>query len=117
MPQLKDHLPHVNAAQVVKACFAYLHGISDFPPDMQVMASAVLVRVIAERAGLDLGQLLDAARRVEQDADTFFQRETKALRDYVDGEIKDFDPKSINPVSIDLAVQAIERKQLEMSSK
>lgn len=116
MPQLKDHLPHVNAVKVVKGCFAYLSGISDFPPDIQVMSAAVLVRVIADRAGLDLSQLLDAARRVELDADTFFQREAKALRDYVDGEIKDFDPKSINPVSIDMAVQAIERKQLEMAS-
>jgi hypothetical protein len=115
MPQLKDHLPNVNAAQTLKACFGALHGFSDFPPDYQVMAAAVLVRVIAERAGLDLSQLLDAARRVEMDADTYFQREAKALRDYVDGEIKDFDPKSINPVSVETAVKAIERKQLEMA--
>jgi hypothetical protein len=48
----------------------------------------VLFTVICEELKLDPSELISKATRVAKDADGFFTRETKALRDYVKGELK-----------------------------
>lgn len=93
MPQLRDHLATLKPHSAIQWGFAALSGMSDATPDYQVMAAALLLKVMCDRTGLDPSQLLDAAGRVERDADDFFRREVKALRDYVDGEIKNWDPQ------------------------
>lgn len=94
MANIKDHIAVMDAHRAVQAAFAALSGLGDNTPDYQVLGCALLLRVIAERAGLDLSELINQAGRMEKDADDFFRREVKALRDYVDGEIKNWDPKA-----------------------
>lgn len=54
----------------------------------QVLGVAILLLALAEQIGLDKSQLLNQAERITTDADTYYTREVKALRDYIKGELK-----------------------------
>lgn len=107
MPQLKDHITTLNAHKAIQASFAALTGLANETPDYQVAATALLLRVMVDRAGLDMNTVLDQARRMETHADDFFRREVKALRDYVDEEIKRWTPTN-RPVSAEVYQRAFD---------
>lgn len=88
MSRLTNHMSTVRAAQAVQSAYAQISSVQHLTPAEQVSGAAILFRVISMNTGIPVDQLLDTAARMEKDADTFYQRETKALRDYVQGELK-----------------------------
>ena len=85
---VKDKLPFVTAEAGVRAAFASLDSIQALRPEEQVAGVGVLFGAMCAGLGLDPSQVLDASyRRMAQD-DSFHKREVKALRDYVQGELR-----------------------------
>lgn len=83
-----DYLPVTNAQAAVQTAFAAISAIQHLPANEQLAGIAYLFNITAKRAGMTVSELVDVAERMERDADTYFQRETKALRDYVDNELR-----------------------------
>lgn len=81
-------LSTIRAHQAVQAGYAMVSAAQVFTPAEQVAGIAVVFNEMAERLGVSVAELLDKARRIAAQDDTFFQREVKALRDYIDGELR-----------------------------
>jgi hypothetical protein len=84
----KDQLNSIISFHAVESAYAAVSAIQSYPKHKQVAGVAVLFTVICEELKLDPSELISKAARVAKDADGFFTRETKALRDYVKGELK-----------------------------
>ena len=84
----RDQLNSVVSFHAVEAAYAAVSALQAMPPAKQVMGAAVLFSVLCEELKLDPSELINKAQRVAKDADGFFTREMKALRDYVKGELK-----------------------------
>lgn len=84
----RDQLNSVVSFHAVEAAYAALSAIQAMPKHKQVMGAAVLFTVICEELGMEPSELINKAQRVAKDADGFFTREMKALRDYVKGELR-----------------------------
>jgi hypothetical protein len=82
------HIPFVEPRMTVQAAYGALSAIQHERPGVQVMASAILFFVLADELKLDISQLISQASRITTDDDTYFRREVKALRAYVQGELK-----------------------------
>lgn len=83
-----DQLPFVEPRTTVQAAYGVLSALQGERPGVQVAAAAVLFYVLADELKLDLSQLINQASRIASDDDTYFRREVKALRAYVQGELK-----------------------------
>jgi hypothetical protein len=83
----KDQLNSINAYKAVEIAYDAISFLQQHKPHEQVAGLAVLMRVVADRTGVSVSELMSKAERIERDADTFFRRELKALRDYIDQEI------------------------------
>jgi hypothetical protein len=81
-------LPFTNANSAVQAAYAQVSAVQHLPAHEQVAGAALLLNVMSKNANVSVSELLNQAGRMEHDADTFFQREVKALRDYVAGELR-----------------------------
>lgn len=57
-------------------------------PEEQVAGVAVLFAAMCEGLSLNPSQVIDASYRRMSVDDTFHKREVKALRDYVQGELR-----------------------------
>ena len=79
---LKDRINTAAPLDVVQSAYAQVSAVQSFPAHIQALGAAYLIRAICETTRLDLSQLMDQCRRIEHDADNFFNRETKALHDY-----------------------------------
>jgi len=88
MPLNRDALFSVNARYAVHAAYAALDGAQSLPKSLQVAGIAVLFHEVCDVLQLDPSQLLDMARRVRRDAELNYSLEAKALRDYIQHEIK-----------------------------
>lgn len=84
----KDLLNSVVSFHAVEAAYAAVSAVQTMPKHKQVAGIAVLFTVICEELKLSPSELINKASRIAKDADTFYTRETKALRDYVQGELK-----------------------------
>jgi hypothetical protein len=84
----KDQLNSVVSFHAVEAAYAAVSAVQAMPKAKQVAGVAVLFAVICEELKLDPSELINKAQRMSKDADGFFTREMKALRDYVQGELK-----------------------------
>lgn len=84
----KDQLNSVSSIEVLRDVVAIVDRIQDYPGSRQVAAVAVTFRIYSEVLGIDPSELINKAQRIVKDADTFFTREAKALRDYVREEVK-----------------------------
>ena len=82
-----DQLPYSDPTTVVRTAYAALSAIQDETPGHQVAGVAVLLREMCEGLRLDLSQVIASAHAIAAANDTFFQREVKSLRDYVQGEL------------------------------
>jgi hypothetical protein len=88
LPIVRDKLPFVPAGISSRVAFAALDGVQvAFRPEEQVAGIAVLFVAFCDGLGIDHSQLIDATRRRMNHDDTFFKRELKALRDYIQGEL------------------------------
>jgi hypothetical protein len=83
----KDQLNSINAYRAVEVAYDTVSHLQQYQAHEQVAGLAVLMHVMADRTGVSVSELMSKAERIELDADTFFRRELKALRDYVDKEI------------------------------
>jgi hypothetical protein len=83
----KDQLNGINAHKAVEIAYDTISFLQQHKAHEQVAGLAVLMKVMADRTGVSVSELLSKAERIERDADTFFRREIKALRDYIDQEI------------------------------
>lgn len=81
-------LPSVNPLTVVQAAYNAASSLQTFTPGEQVAAAAVLLKVMSERTGVSISELLNKAERMEKDADTNYTREIRALREYVKEELR-----------------------------
>lgn len=84
----KDKLNSSNPKQTIDAAYAALSSIQDRPAHVIVAGISVLFVELAEQTGIGVSELVSKAQRISRDGDTFFDREVKALRDYVKGELK-----------------------------
>lgn len=82
-----DRLNNLRPQQAVQAAFAQLSSTQHLTPAEQLAGAALLLREMAVNSGIPVSELLNKAERIAVDADTFFHRELKALRDYVKGEL------------------------------
>jgi len=83
-----DKLFSVPARQTVQAAYGSLSANQHEQPAVQVMAAAVLFKVLAEELCLDISQLLSSAARLIKHDDNPYRAEVAALREYVKGELK-----------------------------
>jgi hypothetical protein len=83
-----DKLNSIISFHAIDGAYAAVSAIQGFEKHKQVAGAAVLFTVICEELGLNPSELISKASRIAKDADGFFTRETKALRDYVKGELK-----------------------------
>lgn len=86
--RISDHIPFVDPRTSTQAAYGALSAVQGEHPAVQVVAAAVLFKTLCEELKLDVSQLLDQARRIINDDDTYYRREVKALREYVKGELK-----------------------------
>lgn len=84
----QDQLPFVEPRHTVQTAYAQLSSIQGERPGVQVASAAVLFFVICDELKLDVSQLMCQASRIAKDDDSYFRREVKALRAYVQGELK-----------------------------
>lgn len=85
---LRDQLPFTHPMQAVQTAYGALSAVQHEAPAVQVAASAVLLRAIADELQLDLSELLSMAARIIHDDDTPYRHEVAAFRSYVRGELK-----------------------------
>lgn len=83
-----DQLYSAPARQTVQAAYGALDSIQHETPAVQVMATAVLFKAIAEELKLDVNQLLASAAAIIKHDDNPYRTEVSALRAYVAGELK-----------------------------
>lgn len=83
-----DQIPFSDPTTVVRTAYAALSAVQGETPGHQVAGVAVLLREMCDGLKLDLSEVLSSAHRIASANDTFFQREVKALRDYVQGELR-----------------------------
>lgn len=57
-------------------------------PGEQVAGIALLFKVMSERSGVSVSELLDKVARMEHDADTYYTTHIASLREYVKQEIR-----------------------------
>lgn len=88
MNRTKDHLPFVEPRRAVQTAYAALSAIQGESSGVQVRAVAVLFKTLVEELKLDVSELLNSTERTIKADDTFFQREVRALRAYITGELK-----------------------------
>lgn len=84
----RSNLAATNASDAVTAAYTQISAVQDLPAAQQVAGAALLFHSICENLQVSPHELLNKAMRMEKDADTFFQREAKALREYVKGELR-----------------------------
>jgi len=84
----KDRLNSVAPIRAIQQAYAVADRLQDMPSEEQVVALAVAFQLYAEVLRLDPSELLNKAQRIVNDGDTHYTREAKALRDYVQQEVK-----------------------------
>lgn len=85
----KDKLNSINKRDAVTAAFVALDAVQNLAPHVQVAAVAVLFTAFADTTRIGVSELVDKARRITKDDDTYYQREVKALRDYIQQELSE----------------------------
>lgn len=85
---IKDKLCFVSASDAVRVAYAGIDRLQGERPEHQVAAVCILFKEFSEQLGISPSELIDRASRMANDNDTFFQRELKALRDYITQELR-----------------------------
>lgn len=83
-----DKLNSINPHLAIQAAFQAVDSLQQFPAHQQLAGVAVLFNTVCDGLGIDPSDLINKAQRITKDADGYFTREAKALRDYVQGELK-----------------------------
>jgi hypothetical protein len=83
-----DQLPFVEPRTTVQAAYGALSALQSETPGTQLGACVVLFLALVEELKLDVSQLLNQASRIATDDDTFYRPEMRALKAYIQGELK-----------------------------
>jgi hypothetical protein len=83
-----DRLNTTNADEATTAAYAAISALQSFPAATQVAGAVLLTHIIAQTLRMTPSELFNKAARMEKDADTYYQRRIKALRDYCNGELR-----------------------------
>lgn len=83
-----DQLPFVEPRSTIQTAYAALSAIQGERPGTQLGACAVLILALVEELKLDINQLLNQASRIAKADDTFYRPEVRALKAYIQGELK-----------------------------
>jgi len=88
-----DHLHHFGCTpgdmQALRnTSFAILNRMQDAKPSVQLLATAVALRAMAESLNLNLSDLMQQASNVLRAADGPFGTHIQAIRDYAAGELR-----------------------------
>ena len=84
----KDLINSANPFDVLHAAYAALSGAQDKRPEAQVLGFAVLFREAATVLRLDHSELMRIAESICKDADAPWFSNVRALREYIDKEVK-----------------------------
>jgi len=84
----RDELNSMSPAKAVQVAYFTATQLQDFRPAEQVAGVALFLNELCEQVGIDARETLNKGGRMAVDADTFYQREVKALRDYIKGELR-----------------------------
>lgn len=82
-----DQLNNLRSLDAVQGAVAVVDRLQDLPAAQQVAGLAVAFVIFAETLRISPSALINKAERMVTNADTFYTRDVKALRDYVEGEI------------------------------
>lgn len=82
-----DLINNTTAKAAAQVAFAAVSAVQSLPRGAQVAGVALLLKIICDELYLDLSEMINKAGRMAADADTHYQREVQALRDYVQGEL------------------------------
>jgi hypothetical protein len=85
---LRDHINGADPALVVQAAYAALSGAQSLRPHHQILGAALLFRAMCANLKLDASQLLSQAERIEKDADQYWAAEVRALRQFIQEELR-----------------------------
>lgn len=85
---LTDQLNHVSPVAVTRAGVAVVDTLTDFPKATQIQVLAMLNILVCEEFGRDVRSEMERANRVAKDGDGVFKPEVRALRAYINGELK-----------------------------
>lgn len=88
MSALRDRLSSVSPKAAMTTAFVALDAIQALPAAEQVAGIWTLAFAFARDAGLDVSNLLNQTERRFADGDTFYQREGKALVEYIKEEVR-----------------------------
>jgi hypothetical protein len=84
----KDQLPFVSASQAVQGAYAAISAVQHMTPAEQVAGISLLFAEMSQQLALDPSAITNQASRRATDADTYYAREVKALREYLNKEIR-----------------------------
>lgn len=84
----RDALNSLHPQVAVQAAYHIADRLQDHRPAAQIAGVALLLNELCAAVGLDAGEVINKSARMAKDADTFFNREVKALRDYIKGELR-----------------------------
>lgn len=83
-----DQLNSVNPHGAVQAAYSAVSALQTFRPAEQIAGAGVLIATICAETGISPSDLLEKAARMAAHADTYYTREIKALRHYVQEELR-----------------------------
>lgn len=84
----KDDLNTLHPQAAIQAAYHIADRLQDFRPAAGIAGAALFLKVVCEELHLDLSDVINKSVRMGKDADTFFNREVKALRDYIKEELR-----------------------------
>lgn len=82
----RDQVNSMDPKRAVMAAYDIASKLQDFRKAEQIAGAALFLGEVCAVLGLDVRELHNQSARMAADADTFFSREVKALRDYIKGE-------------------------------
>lgn len=83
-----DKLYSVHPIRAYDAAYAAISSLQSFRPEMQAAGVALLFREVSESSGLSVSQLMQYSSRINSDADVRWDSKARALKMYVEEEIK-----------------------------
>lgn len=84
----KDKLSCVHHERVALTAMSLLNGMQNHRPEAQVAGVAATLMLLCDVLGLDPRFELERSQRIMKDADRNLRAEFKAVRAYIEGELK-----------------------------
>jgi|GEM_PF-1121303 len=83
----RDQFNSTTSHRTLEDAFLLLDRVQELPPHRRVLAVVLLFRLLQQRLGLDVSELLNKADRIAYDADYRYFPHISVVRAYIDNEI------------------------------